>query len=44
MTEEIKKQLQKDYEMIVDFKSEWLKFLMKKYNLEENEVLNNIDF
>jgi hypothetical protein len=40
----MKSELQKDYEKITDFRSDWLTPLMEKYGLTEEEVLDSINY
>lgn len=40
----IRRNLQKDYEAIEDFSTNWVQRLADKYNISRDEVLNNIDF
>ena len=40
----IKEQIQKEYEKVTDFSDkDWAKKIARKFNVTENDVLNNID-
>jgi len=40
----MKELIQKDYNKITDFSSDWLENLALKYQLTEEEILNMINF